>query len=144
MQPKFMAAVAIAAALGMPAFAETAPPGAHFVENWDLSGDGKVSLDEATQRRADIFAAFDADEDGTLSSEEYDTFDEARAADMADQTGAGMGRLDQSMNRSFSDLNGDGIVTREEFVGGTADWFATRDRNGDGVITTADFGPESN
>lgn len=137
------------AALGLfaaaaPAAAETTVPGAHFVENWDLSEDGAVSLTEATERRDDIFTTFDADEDGKLSSEEYDAFDEARAADMADMPGHGNGRFNNSMTREASDLNGDGIVTREEFVGGTPDWFAGRDRNGDGVITTADFGPGAN
>ena len=38
------------------------------------------------------------------------------------------------------DTDGNGIITRAEFVDGTPVWFAQRDRNGDGVITTADFG----
>ena len=38
------------------------------------------------------------------------------------------------------DGNGDGTITRAEFVAGTDQWFAMRDRTGDGVITAADFG----
>ncbi|MBW6507785.1 MAG: hypothetical protein K0B00_13730 [Rhodobacteraceae bacterium] len=38
------------------------------------------------------------------------------------------------------DTDGNGIITRAEFVDGTPVWFAQRDRNGDGVITSADFG----
>lgn len=145
-----LTALAATLVLALPgaASAQQMQPGQHFIENWDFSEDGKVSLEEATERRGDIFAAFDADEDGTLSAEEYDTFDAARAADMANNAeghggkGGGMGGFNRSMERGVSDLNGDGVVTQEEFVGGTAAWFAMRDRNEDGFITTADFGPQ--
>lgn len=173
MTTKTVITLAALLALPLPGFAQPAGPGAHFVENWDFSGDGAVSLEEATERRSDIFASFDENEDGMLDSADYDAFDAARAADMAQNQvgqggqgggqgggkgggkgrgkggghgggkGGGQGGPGQTLSREFSDHNGDGLVTLEEFVGGTPGWFAQRDRNGDGVLTVADFGPRS-
>ncbi|MGO4851471.1 EF-hand domain-containing protein [Phaeovulum sp. W22_SRMD_FR3] len=39
------------------------------------------------------------------------------------------------------DSDRDRLISKTEFVAGTADWFARMDRNSDGVITAADFGP---
>ena len=38
-------------------------------------------------------------------------------------------------------LLSEGTITQAEFVAGTNQWFAMRDRNGDGTLTPADFGP---
>lgn len=118
-------------------------PGAHFIENWDLNGDGHVTLEEATERRGDVFLTFDADENGVLDGEEHDLFDEARANDMK-ENGMGHGRGKNNpangMLREVTDANGDSQVTREEFMNAVPAWFAKMDRNGDGVVTTDDFG----
>ncbi len=45
-------------------------PGGHFVGNFDLNEDGQVSLQEVTEKRADIFYMFDQDENGTLDDAE--------------------------------------------------------------------------
>ena len=58
-----------AALMPIAAFAQDTP-GSHFVENWDLDGNGSVSSEEITERRGDIFVMFDQDEDGMLSAEE--------------------------------------------------------------------------
>lgn len=70
-------------ALALPGFAQTATtdsnttppaaaftPGENFLTNWDADGDGKVTLAEVQERRADLFAGFDANEDGTLTPDE--------------------------------------------------------------------------
>ncbi|QDC11669.1 hypothetical protein FHY55_16355 [Oceanicola sp. D3] len=58
------------------------------------------------------------------------------------QGGGGvLGEYVRSMDRTVADANRDGVVTRAEFEGISADWFAQRDRDGDGFITVADFGP---
>lgn len=143
----------VAIALGSAAaYAQQGNPGAHFLENWDTNEDGQVTLAEATERRGDIFLTFDEDDNGVLSASGYATFDEARANDHAnlEQGGQGRGagqgqggvqiRAEQGLTLEFNDINGDGQVSRDEFMARTADWFATMDRNGDGIITTAGFG----
>ncbi|MBW6419289.1 EF-hand domain-containing protein [Celeribacter sp. PS-C1] len=53
---------------------------------------------------------------------------------------AGIDAVQGSMTRLSNDLNGDGTVTRDEFVNNGKQWFARMDRNRDGVVTLADFG----
>ena len=48
---------------------------------------------------------------------------------------------EQGMMRAFNDIDGDGLVSREEFLSRVPDWFAQMDRDGDGAIRTTDFGP---
>lgn len=81
---------ALIAALTLPAMAEPGTPGAQFMHNWDVNEDGHVSLAEALDKREAIFAAFDANENGTLDAEEYAILDEAR--DHEPQGGHGQGR----------------------------------------------------
>lgn len=138
-------AIALAAALlAAPAFAQQGNPGAHFVENWDLDGDGRVTVEEATERRSDVFASFDANEDGFLDAEEYGPFDEARANDMAENGGHGNGqgamKAADGMKLEVNDTDKDGKVSRDEFLTNAASWIAGMDRDGDGVVTSADFG----
>lgn len=123
-------------------------PGSHFIENWDLSGDGVVSLEEVIERRGDIFMTFDSNEDGFIDAQEYVAFDEARALDMENEGGGqGHGKgpmkmMSEGMTLAFNDANGDGQVSRDEFIGAVDGWMAQVDRDGDGAISTADFGPK--
>ena len=132
------------ALLATPALAQQGTPGAHFLQNWDLDGDGKVTVAEAETRRSDVFLSFDADEDGFLDADEYTLFDEARATDMAAQSAQDRGammRAADGMKLTRNDTDGDGKVSREEFVAGAAGWVAQMDSDGDGAVTVADFGP---
>ncbi|RKT30972.1 Ca2+-binding EF-hand superfamily protein [Roseovarius halotolerans] len=118
-------------------------PGQKFMSNWDLDGDGAVTLSEARAMRENIFAAFDSDEDGNLSSDDYDMFDAARANDMASVTPEGrapMRRVAGGLKREVTDLDHDGTVTLSEFLDSTAAWHEAIDTNGDGVVTPQDFG----
>lgn len=118
--------------------------GAHFIENWDLDGDGQVTLAEAQEKRGEIFYMFDQDENDLLDSAEYDRFDETRKADMeANAGGHGKGRMGQAnkgMQRAFNDTDGDGAVSKAEFAQNSEAWFAMVDKSGDGIVTTDDFG----
>lgn len=133
------------------AIAQQGTPGGHFIENWDPNEDGAVTLAEATERRSDIFFTFDQDDNGVLTAEEYELFDNARALDHENDKGGqghggghgngqGGGKNGEGMAMAFNDINGDGQVTRDEFMARTGEWYAKMDRNGDGVITTKDFG----
>lgn len=124
-------------------------PGAHFVESWDLNQDGKVTAEEARERRGDVFASFDANDDGYLDAEEYVLFDEARANDQKNHEGQGQGKGHgqgkrnpaNGMKLEVNDTDKDGKVSRDEFLENAASWITMIDRNGDGVVTTDDFGP---
>lgn len=120
-------------------------PGSHFLESWDLDENGAVSLAEITERRGDVFTMFDQDENGVLSAEEYVLFDETRAADMENNAGGhgkGGDRMQEGLTLGFNDLNADGEVSKDEFVGNSEAWVAQIDRDGDGEVTAADFGPK--
>jgi len=118
-------------------------PGAGFLENWDANANGSVTLAEVLEKRENIFYTFDESGDGVLTSEEYVAFDEARAADQANEArngGGGHGKAAMGMTLGFNDGDGNGEVTMEEFIGNSEAWFALLDRNVDGVVTSADFG----
>lgn len=139
---KFLPSV-IALIVGTTAFAQQGQPGSHFIENWDLDEDGQVSLQEAQEKRSELFVMFDQDEDNTLNSVEYELFDDTRRADMDENAGGHkkgpMRNADQGMNREFNDVDGDGVVSKAEFNSKSKDWFILMDRNEDGVVTTDDF-----
>jgi len=50
----------------------------HFMGEWDLNNDGEITVEEVTERRANIFASFDADESGYLEAEERALMNEMR------------------------------------------------------------------
>ncbi|KPU84486.1 hypothetical protein JI58_03560 [Marinosulfonomonas sp. PRT-SC04] len=137
-----------AIALGTAVSAQQGNPGGHFFENWDENADGQVTLAEATTKRGEIFFTFDEDDDGVLSASDYVIFNEARDNDHAtlEASGQRQGRgrgpdhENQGMTMEFNDINGDGQVSRDEFMARTDQWFAMMDRNSDGIINRADFG----
>lgn len=136
-------ALTLAALLPVAAAAQGAP-GSHFIENWDLDGDGAVTIAELTQKRGDVFYTFDYDENGLLDAEEYVFFDEARANDMknqGDQAQGKMGRVQEGMQMAFNDTDGDGKVSEEEFLAKATEWLRLIDRDASGDVTSADFGP---
>jgi hypothetical protein len=143
MKSPVLTALFILPLLAAPVVAQQGKPGAHFIENWDLDGNGSVTLEEATQKRSEIHDMFDQDESGALDSAEYDLFDETRQADIAENAGGHGGPMrgvDKAMMREVNDVNADGAVTKEEFLSGVPAWFDKMDRDGDDRITTSDFG----
>lgn len=144
---RFLIIAALTCLPGIAVAQQTA--GGHFIENWDLNTDGSVTLDEITERRGDVFAMFDQNEDNVLSAEEYVLFDETRAADMAQNAsdhapGKGGGRMQEGLTLDFNDTDNDGQVSRDEFLARSDAWFVMIDRNGDAAVTSQDFGPRSN
>ncbi len=167
MKPLFLLTAAAALAAITALASSHQPFGAHFLEQWDLDENGEVSLSEATEKRGDIFTMFDVNEDDVLDTEEFAAFDTHREEDAQmhrDDRGMGQGqgrgqgmgqgqgrgqgnpepgfmRVHSAMTKAFNDTDGDGTVTRSEFVEATPRWFERMDRSGDNVITGDDFGP---
>lgn len=75
------------ALLGGVATAQTVNPAENFMAQWDLDGNGEVSLAEAREQRGNIFAMFDSDENGAYSAEELAGIDEHKLMELE----AGMG-----------------------------------------------------
>lgn len=115
-------------------------PGEQFMVMWDLDGDGTVTLDEIRERRADIFAGFDADEDGYLDDEEFAAIDETRAAMRPEEAGRGGTGVQQRKAMRIVDTDRDRLISLSEFVNAGSFWMKRFDTNGDGVITEVDFG----
>ncbi|MCB1310996.1 MAG: EF-hand domain-containing protein [Sedimentitalea sp.] len=144
MTKNFFVPVLLAATLGGAALAQEGQPGTHFVENWDLDGDGQVSAAEATEKRDQLFSMFDQDSNNVLDQFEYGRFDDTRLADMTENAGGAgsgpMAAVNAGLTREFNDADGDGAVSRDEFAARSDDWFGTLDINKDGAVTTEDFG----
>jgi hypothetical protein len=64
----------------------------HFMTNWDLNSDGAVTLEEARERRGDVFTAFDANEDGYIDAEEREAMNEMRDNEHASMAEDGIER----------------------------------------------------
>ncbi|MEZ5685150.1 MAG: EF-hand domain-containing protein [Paracoccaceae bacterium] len=67
-------------------------PGAQFMLQWDLDGDGKVTPAEAREQRQNIFYMFDQDSDGKFSKEEFAGIDEHKALEREAGKGPGSQR----------------------------------------------------
>lgn len=128
------------------ALAQQGTPGAHFIEQWDLNGDGQVTLAEAREKRGDVFYMFDANADGIFQPEDWAAIaDHLATEEQANGAGLGMGNgpgriIHAAMEPAFNDTDGNGSVTAQEFIDATDALFVQIDRNGDGLMTTADFG----
>jgi len=134
--------------LTSPAFAQQGQgggqPGAQFIQNWDLSGNGHVSRADFLQRRDDIFRMFDADENDSLGEADLQAIADHLAAE-DDQRGhaaggRGPGRIiHEAMTLQFNDTDGDGAISRAEFAESSVRVFGMLDANGDDKIDSADF-----
>ena len=85
-------ATALALTFGFAAQAQQGDFKAHFMGEWDANSDGTITLEEITARRGDVFASFDANDDGKLDTEEQGMMDEMRQSQHAETGGQGMGQ----------------------------------------------------
>lgn len=122
------------AVLALPAAALAAAPAAargdrdptQLLDRADTNGDGRITRAEFTDSRARMFDKLDRNGDGSFSE-----------ADMSQRrfkrrSGGGGGRLKELIG--FLDENGDGRVSRTEFVEGPNPMFDRADLNRDDVI----------
>ena len=91
-------------------------------KQYDLNGDGKITREEFMAARAVCFARHDTSGDGMLTRAEVKN---SFPPQMADRIDAEFPRLD---------LDGDGLISREEFDRESDRLFRQLDTNGDGVI----------
>ncbi len=89
----------------------------------DADGDGAVSRDELTAWREQIFARIDRNNDGALND--------------GDRRGRGARRIGERIDElePVFDIDGDGSISRTEFVGGPTQFFDFADADGDDVVT---------
>lgn len=96
----------------------------------DADGNGILTRAESDAAATAHFAQMDRDGDGRLSGDELGAAPPARAESTR---GAGIaGRI------RHADTNGDGVVTRDEFLTLSARRFARMDANGDGSVDQAE------
>jgi len=116
----------VALLVALPALPTIAAEGAVSFEEWDLNGDGQVTVAEARDSLSNTFLFFDTNNDGYLD-----------ALDTAEESS---GESDGAYAVDFDDDNQDDRVSLAEFTDRADDWVATMDHNGDGVVTLDDFG----
>lgn len=91
----------------------------------DSRGDATVSRADEQAKAGERFAAIDADHDGAISS------DEQKAGAQGGQRGSGGG-----LRRA--DTDGDGKITRDEYLAAQLRRFDTQDADKDGQLTKAE------
>jgi len=120
-------ALALVGALAIASFAQanaqSADDGkAGGMKRSDTNGDGKISLEEMSQRRGKRFDKLDANGDGKLSE------DELRAKIKKNPE-----KRSKRMVKRM-DKDGDGMISREEFDAQTGKIFSRIDANSDGFV----------
>ncbi len=135
--------------------------GANFVASWDMSQTGTVTLEDMQIRRGDLFDMFDHDGNGYLEADELAQMAETvtaqgalrlerqaeNRAERQSEGRRGQGQattsageiIHQAMTLAFNDLDGDGRISRAEFIAATERLFEMLDRKGKGYIAPGDF-----
>lgn len=104
----------------------------------DANEDGVISADEAAANAEDVFMAMDADDDGSLTKEEFMTIR------MGPQNGwnqARQARRQKAKEARFDamDKDGDGKVSQEDFMATAQARFELADSDSDGKVSPWDF-----
>lgn len=98
----------------------------------DANGDGRLTRAEISAARASQFRRLDRNGDGYVDQAEIDQI--RRRIEMV----RGPAGPNQGLGFDLADANGDGRISRAEFIDATP-FFARADLNGDGAVTRAEI-----
>lgn len=119
-------AVSLAAS---PALAQSGDPTRQVLADFDridTNSDGVISIAEYRDFQIVRWPRIDRNADGYLTVDDFPRFAAARARRLLAEV-------------TDLDANGDGRISREEFVNGPAPLFRRADRNDDGVLTRTEL-----
>lgn len=129
-------------------------PGAmtEFVTEWDTNEDGRVTIEDLTERRGVLFEMFDLNGDRGIDAEEQANMAQTIAGQMETNhggggrgQGGGHGRggpgqlIHAAMTAEFADSDRDGTISADEWDAATPRLWTQMDRNGDGQLDREDF-----
>lgn len=109
---------------------QTAPDPSRIFDKADLNKDGLVTRDEFLQKRTELVHRIDRNNDGII--DDLDAPKRERMRRLFDQ------RVRD--NAAAFDLNGDGVITTDEFVNGPTVLFDSIDANIDGAVSQTELG----
>lgn len=117
-----------------------------FIEEQDLNGDGKVSLEEFKAGRAIEFRKADFNEDGSLSEAEYIGEYEGRLMARLSRIGDPEKRLEEQQRQmrqakvrfGVLDTDKNGAISQAEHLASGLRMFDLHDRNKDGTVDHKD------
>lgn len=136
---------ALLAATAAPALAASHST-ATFIEEQDLNGDGKVSLEEFKAGRALEFRKADFNEDGSLSEAEYVGEYEGRLMAKLSKIGDPEKRAEEQQRQmrqakvrfGVLDTDKNGAISQKEYLASGLRMFGLHDRDKDGAVTHKD------
>lgn len=100
------------------------------LEKADTNGDGSISRQEFVANRETQFTRLDRNHDGFMTQGDIPRMVKRRRP----ESGASIDQMIAAL-----DKDGDGKVSRDEFVNGPAPVFNLADKDGDGVVTKAEL-----
>ncbi len=101
-----------------------------LLAKYDLNGDTRITQNEISSKKLNIFRYMDGDQDGSVSLEEYQTMDATKRAALLKSR---FYKLDEDQ---------DGYITEAEYSNYMG-LFESIDSDGDGVVTATEMGMDT-
>jgi len=119
-----LALLSASAVIAAPSWAQSSNGAQQMLERADANEDGAITREELVQSRANAFARLDRNEDGVVNKKD-------RPPPMFRK------RFNEAVEQLLQqfDADGDGNLTRAEFVDGPTTGFDAADANGDDILS---------